>query len=239
MPFSFCIFLHAPARPSRLLACRHRTSQPTLSRPRAASIIFHPRRRPPGTPAIAGGLANCALPLERAAGAWCPQRAPCRHKPPHPSARRAPDRDRLQQLAFGMGRSGEPRPGADSQPGLALQQATRRKCRDTHPELACSPRCHLVVFFFGCSLSRWRASGAPRPQPSAGSSRGRELSVRTPRSRWSSIIAVAAERALAGSLLELPLDTVGSAAGGPAVPGVLQNERWLHAPAPSRLLQRT
>ena len=46
-------------------------------------------------------------------------------------------------------------------------------------------------------------------------------------SRWSSIIAVAAHRAFAGSLLELPLDTVASAAGEPAVHEVLQDERWL------------
>ena len=58
-------------------------------------------------------------------------------------------------------------------------------------------------------------------------------------SRWSSIIAVAAQRALAGFLLELRLDTVASAAGEPAVHEVLQDERWLHAPAPSRLPQRT
>ena len=56
--------------------------------------------------------------------------------------------------------------------------------------------------------------------------------------RWSSIIAVAAHRALAGSLLELLLDTVASAAGEPAVHEVLQEERWLHAPAPNRFPQR-
>ena len=52
-------------------------------------------------------------------------------------------------------------------------------------------------------------------------------------SRWSSIIAVAAQRALASSLLELPLDTVAIAAGEPAVHEVRQDERWFHAPASS------
>ena len=58
-------------------------------------------------------------------------------------------------------------------------------------------------------------------------------------SRWSGIIAVAAQRALASSLLELPLDTVASAAGEPAVHEVPQDERWLDAPASSRLAART
>ena len=44
---------------------------------------------------------------------------------------------------------------------------------------------------------------------------------------------------VAGSLLELPLDAVAAAAGEPPVQEVLQDERWLHAPAPSRLPQRT
>ena len=58
-------------------------------------------------------------------------------------------------------RSGEPRPGADSQPGLALQQATRRKRRDTYLELARSPCCHLFVFAVEVG-----AAGVPSPQPS-------------------------------------------------------------------------
>ena len=57
-------------------------------------------------------------------------------------------------------------------------------------------------------------------------------------SRWSSIIAVAAQRALASFLLELLLDTVASAAGDPDVHEVLQDERWFHAPASSRLPAR-
>jgi len=58
-------------------------------------------------------------------------------------------------------------------------------------------------------------------------------------SRWSGLIAVAAQRALAGCLFELPFDTVASAAGELAVHEVLQDERWLHAPTPSRLPERT
>ena len=140
-------------------------------------------------------------------------------------------------------RSGEPRPGADSQPGLALLHATRRKRRDTYAELSRSPRCHLVVFAvevggrsgsepatFLRLLARARAARAHAAVRSA----LRAAYV----SRWSSIIAVAAQRALASSLLELPLDTVASAAGEPAVHEVLQDERWLYALASSRLPAR-
>ena len=132
--------------------------------------------------------------------------------------------------------SGEPRP----EPGLGVSVATPTpslRARRTATSL--------------CSLSRLVAAGVPSPHPSSGSARGRELSaverahaaVRSALhaayvSRWSSIIAVAAQRALAGSLLELPLDTVASAAGELAVHEVLQDERWLHAPAPNRLPQR-
>ena len=56
--------------------------------------------------------------------------------------------------------------------------------------------------------------------------------------RWSSIIAVAAQRAFASLLLELPLNTVASAAGEPAVHDVLQDDHWLHAAASSRLPAR-
>ncbi|CAE7765043.1 NSF [Symbiodinium sp. KB8] len=58
-------------------------------------------------------------------------------------------------------------------------------------------------------------------------------------SRWSGIIAVAAQRALASSLPELPLEAVAAAASEPAVHEVLQDARWLDTPALSRLPART
>ena len=137
-------------------------------------------------------------------------------------------------------RSGEPRPGADSQPGLALQLATRRKRRETYPELSRSPRCRLVVFAVETG-GRWG------PEPTAflrllahARAASAHAAVRSALraayvSRWSGVIAVAAQRALASSLLELPLEAVGAAAGEPAVHEVLQDARWLHTPAPSRL----
>ena len=58
-------------------------------------------------------------------------------------------------------------------------------------------------------------------------------------SRWSGIIAVAAQRARASSLLELPLEAVGAASGEPAAHEILQDARWLDTSAPSRLPART
>ena len=57
-------------------------------------------------------------------------------------------------------------------------------------------------------------------------------------SRWSGIITVAAQRALASALLELPLEAVAAAAREPAVHEVPQDARWLDTPAPSRLPAR-
>ena len=134
-------------------------------------------------------------------------------------------------------------PAADSQPGLALLQATRRKRRDTYPELSRSPRCRLVVFAVEVG-GRWGSEPATFLRLLARARAARaHAAVRSALraayvSRWSSIIAVAAQRALASSLLELPLDTVASAAGEPAVHEVLQDERWLYAPAFSRLPAR-
>eukprot|EP00439_Symbiodinium_sp_Y106_P045892 s2596_g5.t2 len=134
--------------------------------------------------------------------------------------------------------------GADSRPGLALQLAARRKRRDTYPELSRSQRCHLVVFAVEIG-GRW----GPEPttflrllaQARAASAHAAVRSALRAAyvTRWSGIIAVAAQRALASSLLEFPLDTVAFAARAPAVHEVLQDVRWLDAPASSRLPART
>ena len=107
-------------------------------------------------------------------------------------------------------RSGESQPGADSQPALALRPPFSKQ---RGVSVVTPTRCHLVVFaveiggrwgsepatFLGL-LARARAARAHAAIHSA----LRAAYV----SRWSSIIAVAAQRALASSLLELPLDTV-------------------------------
>ena len=216
--------------------------------------------------ANSGALASRALPLERAVARVC-QEAGARvarnmrladMNLPIPVA----DARRIEIVCNGLPlwhgaqlavdttcvspvtRSGEPRQGADSRPGLARQLAARRKRRDTYPELSRSQRCHLVVFAVEIG-GRW----GPEPttflrllaQARAASAHAAVRSALRAAyvTRWSGIIAVAAQWAFASSLLELPLDTVASAAGAPAVHEVLQDARWLDAPASSRLPART
>ena len=90
----------------------------------------------------------------------------------------------------------------------------------------CRHHLHLVVFAV-------ETGGRCGPEPASAHAAVRSALRAAYVSRWSGIIAVAAQRALASSLLELPLDTVASAAGEPAVHEVLQDERWLRLPAAS------
>ncbi|CAE7883168.1 unnamed protein product, partial [Symbiodinium sp. KB8] len=126
-----------------------------------------------------------------------------------------------------------------SRHALRRSAATRRKRRDTYPELSRSPRCHLVVFPVEIG-GRWGSEPASflrllaRARAARAHAAVRSALRAADVSRWSSIIAVAVQRALASSLLELPFDTVAFAAGEPAVYEALQDERWLHAPASSR-----
>ena len=106
-------------------------------------------------------------------------------------------------------RSGDPHPRADTQPGWAVDNAARRKRRDTYPELTRARRCRLVVVGvevggrFGAEaatllrlLARQRAAAVPahlRPAAQAAWV-----------ARWAALLAVASQRAYASSLLELP-----------------------------------
>ena len=109
-----------------------------------------------------------------------------------------------------VGRTGEPRAGADARPALALDQAAQRKRRHTYPELERARRCPLVVF--GVEVGgRWshkaaqfvrvlaRARAAAAPAALRVTARGAWMQ------RWNGILSVAAQRAFATSLLELPL----------------------------------
>ena len=99
--------------------------------------------------------------------------------------------------------------GADTRPGAAVQAAARRKWRQTYPELASARRARLVVVGvevggrFGAEaaaflrhLARHRAASLPPPLRAAASAGWVQ--------RWSGLLAVAAMRAYAASLLELP-----------------------------------
>ena len=143
-----------------------------------------------------------------------------------------------------VGRTGEPQAGADARPALALDQAAQRKRRHTYPELERARRCRLVVF--GVEVGgRWsreaaqfvrllaRARAAAAPAALRVTARGAWVQ------RWSGILSVAAQRAFATSLLELPLH--GECQGGspePELHEVLADSRWTAAPATSRLAAR-
>ena len=107
---------------------------------------------------------------------------------------------------------GLPHPNADVQPGISLSRAERRKRRETYPELLRARRCRLVVFgietggrwsqeaaSFTRLLAHARALSAPAPLRQA----ARAAWVQ----RWSAVLAVAAQRAVAASLLDLPADS--------------------------------
>ena len=216
--------------------------------------------------ATSGVLASRALPLERAIARVC-QEAGARvgrnvrlaalnlHVPVH-------DARRIEVVCNGLpfwhgaqvavdativspiARDGTPQPRANVVPGTVLRNAANRKRRQTYPELGRSRRCRLVVFgvevggrwapeaaAFLRMLARARAASAPPALLPAAQSAWVQ--------RWSGIISVAAQRALASSLLELPSEAHDSAAGTePALHELLADARWHEGPAASRMPHR-
>ena len=136
---------------------------------------------------------------------------------------------------------GAPRPHADQEEGVALREARRKKRRHTYPELRRSQRCRLVVLAletggrwsedaleFLRSLARAKARTAPRWL--------RAATAQASASRWSALLAMAAQRALAASLLELPLRPEAAFEGeGPSLSDLLADARWESEVVPSRL----
>jgi len=121
-------------------------------------------------------------------------------------------------LVFPVRRNGTARPRAATEDGAALVDAARRK-RRRYPEFGARGRCHLVVLglevggrwseeatIFVRLLAQAKARAAPEVLR-----RSAELAWQR---RWSAILAVAAQRSLAASLLELPLDALGGAFSG-------------------------
>ena len=133
------------------------------------------------------------------------------------------------------------RPGAAQAPGSAAQQAAApRKRRVVYPELVAAQRCKLVVLGFevgGCidaeavgfmrRLAALRERGAP--------ARLRKAALQASIHRWTGMLAVAAQRAYALSLLELPLDAADVRRHGTALAEVLADARAAEPAAPSRL----
>jgi hypothetical protein len=128
-----------------------------------------------------------------------------------------------QQLAIdativgALRRDGRSQPGASRRDGVQLQVARRRKER-AYPELTDAPRCRLVVFATEVGgrwsseavllvqlLAKAKARAAPRLfQKSA------ELAFYK---RWTAILAVAAQSAVASSLLDDDLRTLDAVDG--------------------------
>ena len=133
-------------------------------------------------------------------------------------------------LVCALRRDGTPRAGADTRDGAALVAARRRKER-TYPELTGERgRARLVVLALEVG-GRWSAEAAQwvrllaqaraRTEPRVLRSAARRAWQR----RWTGVLAVAAQRALAESLLD---STVGGGADGdvPSTQCVLEEARY-------------
>ncbi len=101
-------------------------------------------------------------------------------------------------------RDGEARLRGDSRPGVALEDAARKKREQTYPELLAARRCRLVVLGFEVG-GRWSeealdfvrrlARAKARSQPEW----LRASAAQAYAHRWSGVLAVAAKRAFAAS----------------------------------------
>ena len=112
-------------------------------------------------------------------------------------------------------RDGCPRPGADTEPGLALAQAEERKSR-TYPEFGQQGRCKLVVLALEVG-GRWSTAtqtflrALARGRALASPSHSRAALAHALQRRWGQMLTVAANTAFSSSLLELPATAVPSA----------------------------
>ena len=138
-------------------------------------------------------------------------------------------------------RDGTARPHGDTRPGVALDEAARHKRENTYPELLAAGRCRLVVLAFEVG-GRWSedsldfvrrlARAKARSQPEW----LRASAAQAYAHRWSGILAVAAQRAFAASLLELPLANEDCWDGEePVCHDVVADARWAFPVYDSRL----
>ena len=106
-----------------------------------------------------------------------------------------------------VGRDGAARAGADRVSGKAAADAARRKRQTTYPELLAARRCRLVVLAvevgerFGAEMAdflRRLAASKARTAPPWLRAPARQAAGH----RWTGMLAVAAQRALALSLLD-------------------------------------
>ena len=139
---------------------------------------------------------------------------------------------------------GTARRHAASRPGVALRAIADRKRRRVYPEVARAQRCRLVVF--GLEVGgRWSEEALHFLKKLA-KARARDAPTLLRNSvahaflyRWSALVAVAAHRAFAASLLELPLLGESNVDGAePGLSGLLVDARWSVTPLDSRLSTR-
>ena len=137
-------------------------------------------------------------------------------------------------------RNGTPQAHAASVDGVQLQTARHRK-EAKYRELLQSRRCRLVVLAIEVG-GRWseEATAFVRLLAKAKARTVPHLLRPAARAaffhRWTGMLAVAAQRALAGTLLELPVDDAEGVDGDqPELEEVLVAARLLEAPVPSRV----
>ena len=144
-------------------------------------------------------------------------------------------------LVSPLHRTGEPRPRAATEPGVTLHQAARRKRTQTYPEFQSSTRCRLAVF--GLEVGgRWSAEAVhlvrhlARARSRTDPTWARTTAAAAWSLRWAALASVAAARALAASLLELPAQGEDAMDGPPPpLPQLLADTRWEDPPYDGRI----
>jgi len=137
-------------------------------------------------------------------------------------------------------RNGTPQPNAATTDGVQLQTARARKATKYH-ELLQSRRCRLVVLALEVG-GRWSEEALTFVRLLAKAKARTVPQLLRPAAqaaffhRWTGMLAVAAQRALAATLLELPVDDAEGVDGDqPELEDVLVAARFAEAPVPSRV----
>ena len=140
-------------------------------------------------------------------------------------------------------RDGRPKAGAATTGGMVLREAQRRKQR-TYPELVQGRRCRLQVLAMEVG-GRWSESSRTflrllaRARARAVPAGLRGVAQGAYAQRWAGLLAVAGQRALAATLLDLPATSVPHLDGEtPDLSEVLDDARGITAPTISRLPAR-
>lgn len=143
-------------------------------------------------------------------------------------------------LVSALNRDGEPQPHTDTTDGAWLQEARRRKER-AYPELLQSRRCKLVVL--GIEVGgRWSAESVHFVRALAKAKARKSPKVLRKSAemawfgRWTALLTVAAQRAFAASLLDLPATRMAEHDGEePCTVDVLCDSCSVELPVPSRM----